>query len=512
MSPFVVVQIMCVLCSGLQNQIEMVAQVSEYISEIVPETCLGFLFGRKPGQTCLGRLGRGPEWLGAGGGVLAGALPNRRVGAAAVLWLAAEQAGSGSSEKGNQRFAIWHLQGKTIIVDSHKERFFGPTNGALGSNSKHRSGFKLRTTHKVGLPSLCVGAFVASSTQKQYSGDAVHIAIVRLLANHPQFHIKLMTADRKAGEQFGSVFPHLIAQDLPNLVAIKDEDFSDVDAVFCCLPHGTTQEIIKGLPRQLKIVDLSADFRLRDINEYAEWYGHSHRAPELQTRHLNYHQLFSTICAIVFLHDTMKRLCMVANPGCYPTSIQLPLVPLIKAKLIKLNNIIIDAKSGVSGAGRGAKEANLYTEIAEGIHAYGIKENFYVPEIEQGLSDAAESKVTISITPNLICMKRGMQSIMYVELASGVTVNDLYQHLKSTYEGEEFVKLLRRNSAPQTRHVVGSNYCFMNVFEDRNPLRAIIISVIDNLVKGTSGQAVQNLNLMMGLPENMGLQYQPLFP
>jgi N-acetyl-gamma-glutamyl-phosphate reductase len=393
-------------------------------------------------------------------------------------------------------------------------------NAVLVSKSKPCAGLMLKKAHKVGHPSLRVRASsIASSPQTQApkakSGDEVQIAvlgasgytgaeIVRLLANHPQFHIKVMTADRKAGEQFGSVFPHLITQDLPNLVAVKDTDFSEVDAVFCCLPHGTTQEIIKGLPRQLKIVDLSADFRLRDINEYAEWYGHSHRAPELQGE--------AVYGLTEVLRDDIKNAQLVANPGCYPTSIQLPLVPLIKAKLIKLNNIIIDAKSGVSGAGRGAKEANLYTEIAEGIHAYGVTSHRHVPEIEQGLSDAAKSKVNISFTPNLICMKRGMQSTMYVEMASGVTADDLYQHLKSTYEGEEFVKLLHGSSVPHTRHVVGSNYCFMNVFEDRIPGRAKIISVIDNLVKGASGQAVQNLNLMMGLPENMGLQYQPLFP
>ncbi|KAG8062760.1 hypothetical protein GUJ93_ZPchr0003g17896 [Zizania palustris] len=398
-----------------------------------------------------------------------------------------------------------------------------PKNGVFGSNLKQSTGFMLKTTPKVAFSSVRVRASLSSSPQKQHSpktsgvksGEEVHIAvlgasgytgaeIVRLLANHPQFHIKVMTADRKAGQQFGSVFPHLITQDLPNLVAVKDADFSNVDAVFCCLPHGTTQEIIKGLPQQLKIVDLSADFRLRDIEEYAEWYGHSHMAPELQQE--------AVYGLTEVLRDEIKNARLVANPGCYPTSVQLPLVPLIKAKLIKVSNIIIDAKSGVSGAGRGAKEANLYTEIAEGIHAYGIKGHRHVPEIEQGLSEAAESKVTISFTPNLICMKRGMQSTMFVEMEPGVTVNDLYQHLNATYEGEEFVKLLHGSSVPHTRHVVGSNYCFMNVFEDRIPGRAIIISVIDNLVKGASGQAVQNLNLMMGLPESTGLQYQPLFP
>nr|ACN35080.1 unknown [Zea mays] len=406
-----------------------------------------------------------------------------------------------------------------------------PQNGILGSNSKPFAGIILKKPQQVGSLPLRARGSIFSSPRRLFSpkaaapksGDSIRIAvlgasgytgaeIVRILANHPQFHIKVMTADRKAGEQFGSVFPHLITQDLPRLVAIKDADFSDVDAVFCCLPHGTTQEIIKSLPRHLKIVDLSAllknyclqDFRLRDINEYAEWYGHSHRAPELQGE---------AVYGLTELkRDDIRNARLVANPGCYPTSIQLPLVPLVKAKLIKLTNIIIDAKSGVSGAGRGAKEANLYTEIAEGIHAYGITSHRHVPEIEQGLTDAAESKVTISFTPHLMCMKRGMQSTVYVELASGVTPRDLYEHLKSTYENEEFVKLLHGSNVPCTSHVVGSNYCFMNVYEDRIPGRAIIISVIDNLVKGASGQALQNLNLMMGLPENMGLQYQPLFP
>ncbi|KAJ4733655.1 N-acetyl-gamma-glutamyl-phosphate reductase [Rhynchospora pubera] len=328
--------------------------------------------------------------------------------------------------------------------------------------------------------------------------------IVRLLANHPYFAITVMTADRKAGQPFGSVFPHLNTQELPNMVAIKDADFSDVDAVFCCLPHGTTQEIIKGLPKQLKVVDLSADFRLKNIAEYEEWYGQPHKAPKLQEE--------AVYGLTEIYREEIENARLVANPGCYPTSIQLPLMPLIEAGLIELRNIIIDAKSGVSGAGRGAKEANLYTEIAEGIHSYGITKHRHVPEIEQGLSGVANSKVTVSFTPHLMPMSRGMQSTIYVKMATGVTTDDLYHHLIATYENEEFVKVLEKGAVPHTRHVRGSNYCLLNVFEDRIPGRAIIISVIDNLVKGASGQALQNLNLMMGFPENTGLDYQPLFP
>lgn len=270
------------------------------------------------------------------------------------------------------------------------------------------------------------------------------------------------------------------------------------------MPHGTTQEIIKGLPKSLKIVDLSADFRLRDISEYEEWYGQAHRAPELQK------EVVYGLTEI--LREEIKGARVVANPGCYPTSVQLPLVPLIKANLIEPKNIIIDSKSGVSGAGRGAKEANLYTEIAEGIYSYGVTRHRHVPEIEQGLSDAANSKVTVSFTPHLMPMSRGMQSTIYVELAAGVNFKDLNQQLKLSYEDEEFVVVLEEGVVPRTHNTRGSNYCFINVFPDRIPGRAIIISVIDNLVKGASGQALQNLNLMMGFPENTGLLYQPLFP
>ncbi|KAK4405232.1 putative N-acetyl-gamma-glutamyl-phosphate reductase, chloroplastic [Sesamum angolense] len=345
--------------------------------------------------------------------------------------------------------------------------------------------------------------------------------IIRLIASHPNYQITLMTADRKAGLSIGSVFPHLVRQDLPDMVAVKDADFSPVDAVFCCLPHGTTQEIIKGLPSSLKIVDLSADFRLQDVAEYEEWYGQPHRAQELQKEAV---YGLTEIC-----RPEIQNARLVANPGCYPTSIQLPLIPLIKANLIEVKNIIIDSKSGVSGAGRGAKEANLYTEIAEGIHSYGVtrhrhgksqacfrhhsqtmKRSNLFPigdfqcQIEQGLSEAAKSKVTVSFTPHLMPMSRGMQSTIYVEMAPGASTEDLYQHLRHFYEKEEFVVLLGKNEVPHTRHVRGSNYCLINVFPDRIPGRAIIISVIDNLVKGASGQALQNLNLMM---EKMALNF-----
>jgi N-acetyl-gamma-glutamyl-phosphate reductase len=326
--------------------------------------------------------------------------------------------------------------------------------------------------------------------------------LVRLLALHPHLKIRSMTGDRKAGQPMASVFPHLAGLDLPDLVAIGDVDFAKHDAVFCCLPHGTTQEVIAGLPGNVKIVDLSADFRLYDLDTYAQWYGHAHKAPALQAE--------AVYGLTEIARDQVAKARLVANPGCYPTSVQLPLIPLLEAGLIESTDIVIDAKSGVSGAGRSAKEANLYTEVTEGLHPYGVASHRHAPEIEQGLSAAAKAPVLVSFTPHLMPMSRGMLSTIYVKLKGTATADDLRAHLESRYAPEPFVRVVK--DAPATRHVRGSNTCLFSVHADRVPGRAIIVSVIDNLVKGASGQALQNMNLMFGLPETTGLAQQPLFP
>ncbi len=328
--------------------------------------------------------------------------------------------------------------------------------------------------------------------------------LVRLLARHPAARIAALTADRKAGQSMAAVFPHLGGLDLPDMLTVEQVDWSAVDFVFCGLPHGTTQEIIAGLPEHLKVVDLSADFRLHDLDTYAQWYGHAHKAPALQCK---------AVYGLTELAREQVRLArLVANPGCYPTSAQLPLVPLLSAGLIEAGDIIIDAKSGVSGAGRAAKEGSLFTEVTEGIHAYGIASHRHAPEIEQGLSAAAGRPVIVNFTPHLMPMSRGILSTIYVRLAQGAAVGDLRGALSRAYAAEPFVRVLPEGVAPHTRHVRGSNFCLMNVFADRVPGRAIICSVIDNLVKGASGQAIQNMNVMLGLDETLGLDQQPLFP
>jgi len=327
--------------------------------------------------------------------------------------------------------------------------------------------------------------------------------LVRLLACHPSAEMTALTADRRAGDRMASVFPHLAGVALPDLVRIEDVDFDAVDVAFCALPHGTTHEVVAGLPDRVKVVDLSPDFRLFDTAVYGDWYG-EHKAPDLQS---------SAVYGLTeLMRDAVAGARLIANPGCYPTSSILPLAPLLDAGQIECDGIIIDSKSGVSGAGRAAKEANLYGEVTEGIHAYGIASHRHAPEIEQELTRAAGIPITVNFTPHLMPMSRGILSTIYVRLSNGTDADDLRATLEAHYRDETFVRVLPAGTAPATRHVRGSNYCLMSVFADRLPGRAIIVSVIDNLVKGASGQAIQNMNLMFGLPESAGLDQQPLFP
>lgn len=329
--------------------------------------------------------------------------------------------------------------------------------------------------------------------------------VVRLLALHPFFKVTTLTGDSKAGQKFSDVFPHLLtATDAPNLVKISDVDWNGIDGAFCCLPHATTQEVLAGLPQNIKVVDLSADFRLKDVQTYAEWYGGEHKAPELQKE---------VVYGLTELaRDAVKRARVVANPGCYPTCVQLALVPLLEHGLISTEDIVIDAKSGISGAGRSAKQNLLYCEAAEGVNAYGVGKHRHMPEIEQGLAEASGKDVKVSFTPHLMPMSRGMETASYVKLESGASVDDLRAALVERYTNEPFVHILEPGSAPHTHHVRGTNFCHINVFEDRIKGRAIVLSVIDNLVKGASGQAIQNMNLLFNLPETTGILQQALYP
>lgn len=327
---------------------------------------------------------------------------------------------------------------------------------------------------------------------------------LRLALQHPALEIRHLTAERQAGKPLGEVFPHLADRGLPELIKIADVPFDEVDGVVCCLPHGTTQEVVAALPTHLKVVDVSADFRLADTHLYEQTYGRPHAAPNLQAQ--------AVYGLTEHVRDAVKATRLVANPGCYPTGPQLALKPLLHAQAIEPDGIVIDAKSGVSGAGRAAKESLLFTEVNEGMHAYGIGTHRHLPEIEQGLSEAAGEAVRVSFTPHLVPMSRGILATMYVRLAAGADRGTLEQVLAETYAGEPFVRLRPAAQPPSTREVRGTNLCLMSVHDDRLHGHAVIVAVIDNLVKGAAGQALQNLNLMLGLDETAGLGASAVFP
>jgi N-acetyl-gamma-glutamyl-phosphate reductase len=334
--------------------------------------------------------------------------------------------------------------------------------------------------------------------------------LVRLLIGHPCAEIVLLTADRRAGKAMADVFPQFLPYALPTLSALDAADWKalGLDLAFCALPHGTTQTVIKDLlarARHTKVVDLSADFRLADPAAYARWYGHAHAAPELQQ---------NAVYGLteIYRHE-IKAARLVANPGCYTTCAELALIPLLQANAIDPDEIIIDAKSGVTGAGRAAREDMLFAEVSEGFHAYGVGHHRHMAELDQEFSRAAGREVIVSFTPHLVPMNRGILSTIYVRgLKASAPEPELHALLLKSYAKEPFVHVLPFGKLPQTRHVRGSNMTFIGVAADRIAGRAIIVAALDNLTKGASGQAVQNMNLMLGFPETMGLEQVALFP
>jgi len=333
--------------------------------------------------------------------------------------------------------------------------------------------------------------------------------LLRLLIRHPRVEIALLTADRRAGKPMADVFPQFGPYALPTLTAIETADWQALalDLAFCALPHGTTQKVIADLIQRApatKVVDLSADFRLADPAAYARWYGHEHFAPALQKE--------AVYGLTEVYRQKIKAARLVANPGCYTTCAQLALIPLLKAKAIDPDEIVVDAKSGMTGAGRAAKEEMLFAEVSEGFHAYGVGHHRHMSELDQEFSLAAGREVIVSFTPHLVPMNRGILSTIYVRGLDKASPEDLHAVLAKAYAAEPFVHVLPFRTMPQTRHVRGSNMTFIGVAPDRIAGRAIICSALDNLTKGASGQAVQNMNVMLGYPETMGIDQVALFP
>lgn len=324
--------------------------------------------------------------------------------------------------------------------------------------------------------------------------------LVRLIATHPTMRISALAADRKAGRAMAEVFPHLRHLDLPHLCRIEEIDFGAVDLVFCALPHATSQAVIRDLPRGVKVVDLSADFRLRDPAAYESWYGQPHAALDLQAE--------AIYGLTEFYRDEIRAARLVAGTGCNAATGLYALLPLVEAAVIDLDDIVIDLKTGVSGAGRSPKEGLLHSEVSEGFHAYNVAKHRHLAEFDQEFSKAAGSRVEVTFVPHLLPQNRGILATVYVKGEAA----QIHETLAARYAGEPFLHVLPMGESPATRHVRGSNHVHLGVVADRRPGRAIVFSTLDNLTKGSSGQAIQNANLVLGLEETAGLTLAPLFP
>ena len=325
--------------------------------------------------------------------------------------------------------------------------------------------------------------------------------LIRLIATHPSFEIKALAANSKAGLSMAQVFPHLRHLDLPDLVTWEEIDFSVIDLCFCALPHKTSQEVISKLPKDMKIVDLSADFRLRDPQAYQSWYGNEHGAPETQKE--------AVYGLTEFYRDDIRAARLVAGTGCNAATGQFMLRPLISAGVIDLDEIILDLQCGVSGAGRSLKENLLHAELSEGTNAYAVGGTHrHLGEFDQEFTALAGREVRIQFTPHLGPFNRGILATSYLH----GDPQAIYATLQAAYADEPFVDVLPFGETPSTHHVRGSNFCHIGVSGDRRPGRAIVVAALDNLTKGSSGQAVQNANLMLGEVETAGLMLAPCFP
>lgn len=324
--------------------------------------------------------------------------------------------------------------------------------------------------------------------------------LLKILSRHPHARPVYLTSESSAGIRIDEVYPELRKRVELTLFKLEDVigQLSGCDFIFSALPHGLSMEAV---PRLLatgkKVVDLSGDFRLKDSGLYPEWYGYGHRVPDL---------LAGSVYGLPEYHrEKIREADLVANPGCYPTSVLLPLLPLLKEKIVDPADVIIDSKSGVSGAGRTPKLPFHFPECTENFKAYRVANHQHTPEIEQELSGMAGQKVTVTFTPHLVPMVRGILSTIYLKIRDGVDEATLREVYAEYYGNEPFVRLLGAPELPETKFVAGTNFCDISFRLDKRTGRLVVISAIDNLVKGAAGQAVQNMNIMQGFEETAGL-------
>ncbi|MCI8805876.1 MAG: N-acetyl-gamma-glutamyl-phosphate reductase [Clostridiales bacterium] len=329
--------------------------------------------------------------------------------------------------------------------------------------------------------------------------------LVRILTNHPKTEIAVITSQSYKGQNYGSVYENF--RHTEKICEEENiEEMSKVcDVIFLALPHGVaSKKVTEKILNNTKIIDLGADFRLRDSDIYEKWYKTSHEAKEI---------LPETVYGLCEINrDKIKNKRIIANPGCYTTCSILSLYPLVKEKLIDINSIIIDAKSGVTGAGRGISLGTHFDEVNESVKAYKIASHRHTPEIEEQLSIAAGEKIVLSFTPHLIPMNRGILATCYASLNSSYSYGDIKSAYEKYYKNEYFVRLTKEGVFPETKWVKGSNFCDIGFTVDSRTNRVIVTGAIDNLFKGAAGQAVQNMNILFDIDEKTGIEQPPVFP
>ena len=325
----------------------------------------------------------------------------------------------------------------------------------------------------------------------------IGLELVKILSKHPKAKILYLCASKNIGKPISYFDKRIIKRNLPKITYIQKVDWNRVDVLFTALPNGQAHKIANTLPTKTKLIDLSADFRLKDPVVYKKWYGIKHKSPKL---------ISNSIYSITeFSKKKIRKYNIISCPGCYPTSVQIPVIPLIKKNLIKTNNIIIDSKSGYSGAGKKIKEKFKFKHLFNSVRAYGVGSHRHMVEIDQELSKVAKKKISVSFTPHLIPMFRGILSTIYLDTKNEKGAKNIYKLLKKYHRSNIFVKIAKYNSAIGTADVINTNYCKISVCENRKKNNIIIISAIDNLLKGGSGQAVQNMNVAFKMKESLGL-------
>lgn len=331
------------------------------------------------------------------------------------------------------------------------------------------------------------------------------VELLRLLDGHPEAEIAAITSESSTGEMITEIYPHLAGRVEKNLTSMQDiEQIASVsDVIFIALPHGHAMKIGKKLRgSKTKIIDLGGDYRFKDYKVFEEWYKVKHEDPEAQA-----------VYGLTELYrEQVKDASLLANPGCYTTCSILALVPLFKAGLIETEGVIVDAKSGTTGAGRSLKTGSLYCSVNENFHAYGVATHRHTPEIEQAYSEFAGKPVVIQFTPHLLPVDRGILATSYAKLKEGVTDEQIKNAFYDMYGNEFFIRLRGQGVCPELKNVRASNYVDIGWQTDKRTGRIIVMSCIDNLVKGAAGQAIQNMNVMFGIEETAGLKQLPIYP